>query len=68
MAWVVAARCDIQKCDQNATINAGGVVVPPRTRSIVKNSSLVLLSVSEFGNSCNLVILQVQGPSAEEQA
>ena len=23
MTWVVAARCDVQKCDQNATINAG---------------------------------------------
>ena len=24
MTWVVAARCDVQKCDQNATISAGG--------------------------------------------
>ena len=24
MTWVVAVRCDVQKCDQNATINAGG--------------------------------------------
>ena len=27
MTWVVAARCDVQKCDQNATINAGGELV-----------------------------------------
>ena len=27
MSKVVAARCDVQKCDQNATINAGGVIV-----------------------------------------
>ena len=31
MTWVVAARCDVQKCDQNATISAGGGVITLET-------------------------------------
>ena len=52
MTWVVAARCDVQKCDQNATINAGGVIVLTFNNNVhcieISDTLILLFTAEDF--------------------